>query len=256
MPEVATSGALTSTEVAAWVQAVGSLVAIGAAIVLAWWQQRENRAAQERQAERQRRDKIDGFAALVEQIYRELFKAKCAANSGDWLPFIISRYNRDRLHRYSTSLDSAPIYEAGNWRIVSALISVQDAAHQAIDLLNRLQDQNVRSPSLIGDDDCAEIDRLFTQVDKAMRPIVEALAFGLYVTGPLSEWKEHLNETPRGLISKRNRPPTERQLERNWRYLMVKLGARKPTTVAERAWAALHGRHPIPEVQKHKAETR
>ena len=244
---------MTRSELAAWVQAIGSLVAIFAAIALAWWQQRENRLAQIRDAERQRSDKIDGFAALVEQIYAELFRAKSAAGGEDWLPFIISHYQRVRLARYSRSLDSAPICEAGNWRIVSALISVQDSAHQAIVLLNRLQDKNRENPSLLEDDEYDEIDRLFYRVNDAMRPIVQALAFGLYVTGPLSEWKEHLHATPRDLIPKRNRPPSEKQLERNWRYHAVKSGLKTPGTIMERVWAALNGRHPIPEFRRRPA---
>lgn len=241
---------MTQSELAAWVQAIGSVAAILAAIALAWWQQRENRAAQRRSAERQRSDKIDGFAALVEQIYAELFHANNAAAGGDWLPFIISQYRRERLERYSRNLDAAPAYEAGNWRIVSALISVQDAAHQAIELLNRLQDKNRKNPSHIEDSEAEEIYRLFYQVNDAMRPIVQALAFGLYVTGPLSEWKEHLHDTPRALIPKENRPPSEKQLERNWRYQTVKLGLRNPTSIAERVWAALNRRHPIPELRR------
>src|SRR5690606_35538722 len=150
-----------------------SVAAILAAIALAWWQQRENRAAQIRNAERQRSDRIDGFAALVEQIYAELFHANNAAAGANWLRFIISQYQRERLERYARNLDGAPIYEAGNWRIVSALISVRDAAHQAIELPNRLQDKNRKNPSLIEDSEAEEIDQLFSQVNNEMRPIVQ-----------------------------------------------------------------------------------
>ncbi|WP_332659915.1 hypothetical protein [Brevundimonas sp.] len=238
---------IAHSDLPAWVQAIGSIVAILAALGLAWWQQSENRRAQRRATSRARYERVSALGGVMQGLYTELWDANNAAGGSNWFNYILSEFDPARFRRRLDALERTPVHEVGNWRIVTTAAAAQEAGFNALELLEQLQVQNRKHPDRLSETDCERIYELFDAVNDAMAPIVRALAYDVYEGGPIGEWKEHL-DYPRELIPKHLRPPTERSVERNWRYGVIKLGLRLPSTVPERVWAALNGKSPIPEV--------
>lgn len=221
-----------ASDMPAWVQAIGSVVAIAVAIGLALWQQHENRKAQRLAAARARHDKVSGVGGLLEGLYGELYAAWNAASGGGWHSFIIAKFDPSRLRRAITALEQAPIYEVGNWPIVTSVSDAREAGVQALALLERLQDANRLNPVRLSDDEHDEIERLFHAVNRAMGPVVRALAYDHYESGPISEWKEHL-DLPESMIPKHLRPPSIAKANRQLARQAVALGIKPPRTPTE-----------------------
>lgn len=232
---------MEQSDLAAWVQAVGSVAAIIAAIALSWWQQRENSRLQRRQFERARYEKVSGIGGLLQGLYMELRDANNASGGAGWYEYIISRFDRSKFARAVDALERVPIHEVGNWRIVTACHSAKEAGQSALKLLERLQDKNIRNPSRQTEEECDEIDRLFNVINQAMAPIVRALAYDRYESGPISEWKEHL-DLPEEMIPKHLRPPSMKQATKALGLQSVLLGIRQPRTVSEKCYALWHWR--------------
>lgn len=225
----------------AWVQAVGSVAAIIAAIALSWWQQRESSRLQGRQFERARYEKVSGIGGLLESLYGEMWEANNAAGGGGWYDYIITKFDRAKFQRAIDALEQAPLHELGNWRIVTTCVAAREASITACRLLERLQDENIRSPARQTDDALDEIDRLFNVINSAMAPIVRALAYDLYETGPISEWKEHL-DLPEEMIPKHLRPPSFKKQTWALGLQAVRLGIKTPRSPGERLYAIWHWR--------------
>ncbi len=238
---------IADSDLPAWVQAIGSIVAIFAALGLAWWQQSENRRAHRRATSRARYERVSALGGVMQGLYTELWDANNAAGGPDWFNYILSEFDSARFRRRLDALERTPVHEVGNWRIVTTAASAQEAGFNALELLEQLQKQNRKHPNPLSEAECERIYELFDAVNDAMAPIVRALAYDVYEGGPIGEWKEHL-DYPRALIPKHLRPPTDRALERNWRYGVIKLGLRLPSTFPERVWAALNGKSPVPEL--------
>lgn len=224
--------AIAPSDMPAWVQAIGSVAAIAVAIVLAFWQQGQNRRAQRLESARARRDKVSGLGGLLEVLYGEIYEAQNAASNGHWHDFIIARYDPDRLRRAITALEQAPIHEVGNWRIVTAVAEAREAGTRALGFLGRLQTANRSNPVRLSDEDHGEIQRLFDAVNGAMAPVVRALVYDRYETGPISEWKEHL-DLPESMIPKHLRPPSTAKANRQLGRQAVALGIKPPRTPTE-----------------------
>jgi hypothetical protein len=233
---------MEQSDLAAWVQAVGSVAAIIAAVLLSWWQQRENSRLQRRQFERARYEKVSGIGGLLQGVYTELWEANNAAGGAGWYDYIIRRFDRAKFFRAVDALERAPLHELGNWRIVTACNSAKEAGQSALKLLERLQDKNTRNPSRQTEEECDEIDRLFNVVNHAMAPIVRALAYDHYESGPISEWKEHL-DLPEEMIPSHLRPPSIKKETQRLRLQAVRLGIKQPNTVIERFYAIWHWRN-------------
>lgn len=216
----------------AWVQAIGSVVAIAVAIGLAFWQQGQNRRAQRLESARARHDKVSGVGGLLEGLYGELYEASNAASGGGWHSFIISKFDPGRLRRAIAAIEQAPIHEVGNWRIVTAVSDAREAGVRALALLERLQGANRGNPVRLSDEQHDEIERLFYVVNRAMGPVVRALAYDHYESGPISEWKEHL-DLPESMIPKHLRPPSIAQATRQLGWEAVAGGIRPPRTPTE-----------------------
>lgn len=216
----------------AWVQAIGSVGAIAVAIGLAFWQQGQNRRTQRLESARARHDKVSGVGGLLEGLYGELYQASNAADGGGWHSFIISKFDPDRLRRTIAAIEQAPIHEVGNWRIVTAVSDAREAGVKALGLLEGLQGANRSNPAHLSDEDHDEIKRLFYVVNRAMAPVVRALAYDYYDSGPISEWKEHL-DLPESMIPKHLRPPSIPQANRQLGRQAVALGIKPPRTPTE-----------------------
>lgn len=216
MDPLGTSG----NTLAAWLQAIGSVLAIVAAIILSWWQHIEARRNANRQQEHARYERIDGLGGLMESVYSEIYKAHCAAFTSDWRQYISFGADIPRLKRAVEALERAPLHEAGNWRIVQAAIATREAGFKALDLLSQGREFALAYPSANTEDVELEIRRTFDIVNKAMAPVIRALAYDWFEVGPLSEWKEHL-DLPEGLIPKHRRPPSLKRanalLRKQWR---------------------------------------
>lgn len=227
--------------IAAWVQAIGSVTAIIAAITVSWFQQRHANRLHRRQIEQARRERVSGVGGLLEVIYVEVLAASSARHGDEWYSYIISRFDRDKFRRAINALDRAPLHELGNWRIVTACTAAKEAAILAADLLSRLQDQNRQSPSRLSDEDAEQIYRLFEAVNGSMAPIVRALAYDYFEVGPISEWKEFL-DFPDELIPRHLRPRSLVSAKRDLAFDAVRRGIRRPKSFLEWCYAAWHWR--------------
>ncbi|MDZ4109214.1 MAG: hypothetical protein U1E18_06385 [Brevundimonas sp.] len=227
--------------IAAWVQAIGSIAAIIAAIGVSWLQQRNANRLHRRQFELARRERVSGIGGLLEVIYVELLAASSARHGDKWYSYIISQFDREKFRRAIDALDRAPLHELGNWRIVTACTSAKEAAILAADLLSHLQDQNRQNPSRLSDEDAEQIYKLFEAVNGSMAPIVRALAYDYFEVGPISEWKEFL-DFPDDLIPRHLRPRSLASTKRALAFDAVRRGIRRPKGLLERCYAAWHWR--------------
>lgn len=225
----------------AWVQAIGSIVAILVAVGLAAWQHHQSQRLQHRMAERARHESVSSIGGLLEGLYVELWEAMNAASGGGWRDYITTRFDPDRLGRAIDALEKAPVHQIGNWRIVTAVTSAREAGFEAISLLRRLQQDGRKAWQPLSDADHDRVCAHFDAVNRAMAPVVRALAYDIYEVGPLGEWKEHL-DMPEALIPKHLRPPSFAKANRRLRHQAVALGIRRPKTIGERAVAAWHWR--------------
>lgn len=216
----------------AWVQAIGSVLAILAAVGIAAWQNHVSRRLQRRQAEIARHERVSGIGGLLEGLYSELWEAMNASSGGGWHDYIRDRFDPDRLQRAIDALERAPVHEVGNWRIVTAVTQAREAGVRAAGLLGRLQHEGRRGGEPIQDTDHDAIHAHFDTVNRAMAPVVRALAYDYYESGPISEWKEHL-DFPESLIPKHLRPPSIPAMNRQLGRQAVALGIKSPRTPTE-----------------------
>lgn len=236
----------------AWVQAIGSVLAIFVAVGLAFWQQRQAHRLQRRQAERARHERVSAIGGLMEGLYGELWEAMNAVGGGGWREFIVHRFDHERLQRAITALERAPIHEVGNWRIVTSVTEAREAGIKASALLRRLQADNRDQAKPITDAQYEAVHAHFDTVNRAMAPIVRALAYDMYEGGPISEWKEHLN-LPETMIPKHLRPPPIKRANRQLGRQAVALGIRAPRSLDEWAVAVWHWRTTLKRRRLEKA---
>ena len=227
--------------IAAWVQAIGSIAAIIAAIGVSWLQQRNANRLHRRQFELARRERVSGIGGLLEVIYVELLAASSARHGNGWYTYIISQFDRDKFRRAIAALDRAPLHELGNWRLVTACNSAKESAILAAELLSHLQDQNRLSPARLSDDDAERIYQLFDAVNGSMAPIVRALAYDYFEAGPISEWNEFL-DFPDEMIPRHLRPKSSVSVMRAISLDAVRRGIRRPKTLLELCYATWHWR--------------
>lgn len=214
-------------------------MAIFVAVGLAAWQHGQAQRLQRRQAERARHEKVGAIGGLMEGLYFELWEAMNAVSGGGWREFITTRFDAARLQRAIDTLERAPVHEAGNWRIVTAIARARESGIRAAALLSRLQDQSCTNWSPISEADHDEICSHFDSVNRAMAPIVRALAYDMYEVGPIGEWKEHL-DLPESMIPKHLRPPSIPKLNRQLGRQAVAMGIRGPRSPDEWVVALWH----------------
>jgi hypothetical protein len=119
---------LTSTEAAAWVQAIGSILAIAAAIWISWQQAklaRESVVNAQLIADRARQNGILAIAEAAVEHARRFDEALVQSQSGD--PFgLYVAYDQTIIRGVVQALTDVPAYEVGSRDAVIALLNVRD----------------------------------------------------------------------------------------------------------------------------------
>lgn len=195
---------MTNAEAAAWAQAVLSalaiLISVALAVGVSAWQARHNRQERRAVVLQARRERVSGVGALMADVYEQLFRAQCAATSGEpkeWDQFITYHADADRMERAVSALSVAPLHELGAWRLVSVAVEMRELGIKAADRLRHRREE--ASFGKVGNG--REFSVLFDHANECMRPIVRALAFDEVEGPPLGEWKEFLE--PPGSTRKR-----------------------------------------------------
>lgn len=127
----------TSADMAAWVQAVGSVAAILAAVWIASSQRRE--AAE--QVHRELAARIDGLAHIVKRLERSIEDCYSLTNptSPDWI-FVGSAYTEamNRFYLAHTTLNRMPLDAALGEFVIASIFEAQSLADEAAPFLERL----------------------------------------------------------------------------------------------------------------------
>lgn len=181
-----------TSDYASWVQAIGSVAAILTAVALSFFQSEEARQARIDDYKRRRSDRINGIAALMEDIYWQLKLASNAASDLRpirFMGYILREYDPERLDRAVNALVEAPIHEMAQWKCVLAAIEMREVGLEAAKELRRLK-ENPHAEIVFAS---AQVIEYFHRANECMRPIVRGLAQGRFEGPHFGEWKEHLD---------------------------------------------------------------
>ena len=125
--------------VAAWVQAIGSVLAILAAITVAAWQSREGRLAILRQLAVARREKIEPLRAMgaiaSEAVQEAVNRLKPGTASKDYFS---GGYSPILLRDMIEALDKVPLHELGDFDLVRQFTSLRRMIATAKRMLDRM----------------------------------------------------------------------------------------------------------------------
>nr|WP_313429329.1 hypothetical protein [Brevundimonas diminuta] len=181
-----------TSDYASWVQAIGSVAAILAAVALSVFQSRQALQARADDYLNQRQDRISGIAGLMQDVYWQLKMASNAASDPQpirFMNYIVSEHDPDRLDRAVSALSDAPIHEMAQWKCVLAVIQMREVGLEAARELRRLKE--TPQPEMVWASE--QFIRYFDRANECMGPVVRALARGQFEAPDFGEWKAHLD---------------------------------------------------------------
>jgi hypothetical protein len=120
---------LTSTEAAAWVQAIGSILAIAAAILISWRQSklaRESLVNAQVIADKARQHGILAIAEAALEHARRIDEALLQTESGSNPTALYEVYDQTIINGMVQALTDVPAHEVGSRDAVIALLSLRD----------------------------------------------------------------------------------------------------------------------------------
>lgn len=150
---------MTSSEWAAWVQAIGS---VGAILVAVWVSARQIKAqsvAMLAARERRRQDLHGAFEAIVDHCLSEFQVAVSAHNLGAeaWSKYLNGTYSGDGFQAIQLSFEAFPMHELAGYRAVRAALNIRDVSSRAATTLATAFDQRWLDPrqSLLASEEVA-----------------------------------------------------------------------------------------------------
>lgn len=139
-PKAGAYAPATSSDAAAWIQAVGSIAAIAAAY---WLGERQARKAREQAIEVHNllTTRVEnGVRAVIQQLYKELLFLAGIAKKNNYADFVKewNLYNRATLAGALAAFDRLPIHELGNRERIHYAFELKGVAELAFNRISHL----------------------------------------------------------------------------------------------------------------------